>query len=141
MEEGTKNVGDVKTIMTTKQNRGSPVERSDREADESKAVIERLCANEASEMFILKGAEIEPVDTSPPVMLMKIPYELARKIEAQISTGLAYRRERNMAMSKLDNDLRMNGLVQKSIDIRFKEARSPRRATGPLRRNVLWPSA
>ncbi|KAH6881527.1 hypothetical protein BKA58DRAFT_445714 [Alternaria rosae] len=117
--------------MATKQNRGSPVERSDREAGESKAVIERLCANEASEILILKGTEIEPVDTSPPVMLMKVSYELAQKVQAQISTGLAYRHERNMSMSKLDNDLRTDGLVQKSIDIRFQGIQKPDEGHGP----------
>ncbi|KAI4608004.1 hypothetical protein J4E80_009401 [Alternaria sp. BMP 0032] len=87
---------------------------------ESMVDIEQLCANEDAEMFILKRAKTEQVDNSPPVMLMKVPYKLATMIQNQISAGLKYRREKDISIPKLDQELRMSRLSQKSVEHRLQ---------------------
>ncbi|KAI4677143.1 uncharacterized protein J4E88_006950 [Alternaria novae-zelandiae] len=100
--------------------RGSPLEGPEIAIRESMTDIEQLCTNEAAEMFILKRAKTEQVDSSPPVMLMKVPYKLATMIQNQISTGLKYRREKHISIPKLDQELRMTRLSQKSVEHRLQ---------------------
>ncbi|KAI4698883.1 hypothetical protein J4E81_005495 [Alternaria sp. BMP 2799] len=127
LEKGIKDVGSVNIPMANNDTethdnstRGSPLEGPESAIMESMVDIEQLCANEDAEMFILKRAKTEQVDNSPPVMLMKVPYKLATMIQNQISTGLKYRREKDISIPKLDQELRMSRLSQKSVEHRLQ---------------------
>jgi hypothetical protein len=109
------------TQMNDEYTQVSPVEGSDKEAGNSEVDIEQLRADGPPGMYILKGADTETVDARSPVMLMKVPRTMTRKIQDQILTGQAYRRERNVSISKLERELRMNRLVLKSVEQRFQE--------------------